>query len=182
MIHILMRNWWALALRGLVAIMLGILAFLWPGMTLTVLVWFFAAYLLVDGVFAVVAGLRAAQVHERWWPLAIEGGLDLLAGAIALLWPQLALLTFIYIAAFWAILTGVVLAAAALRLRPTRGAGLLLAGGVLSLGWGFVVILWPIAGEVTLAWWIGAYAIVFGAFMLSFGLQLRRNLHDHYPS
>jgi uncharacterized membrane protein HdeD (DUF308 family) len=182
MIRILMRNWWALALRGVVAILLGILAFLWPGMTLTVLVWFFAAYLLVDGVFAVVAGLRAAQGHERWWPLAIEGGLDLLAGAVALLWPGLVLLTFIYIAACWAILTGLVLAVAAQRLRARRGMGLLLAGGVLSLGWGVVVILWPIAGEVTLAWWIGAYAIVFGAFMLSFGLQLRRNLRDSHGS
>jgi uncharacterized membrane protein HdeD (DUF308 family) len=178
MIRILMRNWWALALRGAVAILLGILAFLWPGMTLTVLVWCFAAYLLVDGVFAVVAGLRAAQGHERWWPLAIEGGLDLLAAAVALLWPGLVLLTFIYIAAGWAILTGLVLALAALRLRAWRGFGSLLAGGVLSLGWGIVVILWPIAGEVALAWWIGAYAIFFGVFMLSFGLQLRRHLHD----
>jgi uncharacterized membrane protein HdeD (DUF308 family) len=180
MIHILMRNWWALALRGAAAILLGMLAFLWPGMTLTVLVWFFAAYLLVDGVFAVVAGLRAAQAHERWWPLAIEGGLDLIAGAIALLWPALALLTFIYIAAVWAILTGLVLTTAALRLPAARRMGLLLAAGVLSAGWGIVVILWPIAGEVTLAWWIGAYAIFFGAFMLSFGLQLRRTLRDSY--
>jgi uncharacterized membrane protein HdeD (DUF308 family) len=79
-------------------------------------------------------------------------------------------------------LTGVVLAAAALKLRPARGFGMLLAGGVLSLGWGMVVILWPIAGELALAWWIGAYALFFGAVMLSFGLQLRRQLHESYPS
>jgi uncharacterized membrane protein HdeD (DUF308 family) len=177
MLHILMRNWWALALRGIAAILLGILAFLWPGMTLTLLVWCFAAYVVADGVFAVVAGLRAVQAHERWWPLAIEGGLGLLAGVILVLWPTQALLTFIYIVAVWAILTGLVLAAAALRLRSTGGVGLLLAGGVLSLGWGIVVVFWPIAGEVTLAWWIGAYALFFGVFMLSFGLQLRRHLH-----
>jgi uncharacterized membrane protein HdeD (DUF308 family) len=127
---------------------------LWPGITLTVLVWFFAAYLLVDGVFAVLAGLRAAEAHERWWPLAIEGALDLLAGAIALLWPALALLTFIYIAAFWAILTGLVMVMAVLRRRSARGMRFLLAGGVLSLAWGIVVIVWPIAGELVLAWWI----------------------------
>jgi uncharacterized membrane protein HdeD (DUF308 family) len=180
MLDILMRNWWALALRGAAAIVLGILAFLWPGITLTVLVWFFAAYLLVDGVFAILAGLRAAEAHERWWPLAIEGALDLLAGAIALLWPALALLTFIYIAAFWAILTGLVMVMAALRRRSARGMRFLLAGGVLSLAWGIVVIVWPIAGELALAWWIGAYALLFGLFMLSFGLQMRRRFHDTY--
>jgi uncharacterized membrane protein HdeD (DUF308 family) len=178
MLDMLMRNWWALALRGTAAIVLGILAFLWPGITLTVLVWFFAAYLLVDGVFAVLAGLRAAEAHERWWPLAIEGALGLLAGAIALLWPALALLTFIYIAAFWAILTGLVMVTAVLRRRSVHGMRFLLAGGVLSLAWGIVVIVWPIAGELALAWWIGAYAILFGLFMLSFGLQLRRRFHD----
>ena len=181
MIDILMRNWWALALRGAAAIALGILSFVWPGITLTALVWLFAAYLLVDGAFAVVAGLRAAEAHERWWPLAIEGGLDLVAGAAALFWPGLALLTFIYIAAFWAMLTGLVLVAAALRLRPAPGVGLLLAGGVISLAWGLVVFVWPIAGELALAWWIGAYALFFGTVMLFFGLQLRRQLHETDP-
>jgi uncharacterized membrane protein HdeD (DUF308 family) len=181
MMHMLMRNWWALALRGAAAIVLGLLSFLWPGITLTALVWLFAAYLLVDGAFAVIAGLRAAEAHERWWPLAIEGGLDLVAGAVALLWPGLALLTFIYIAASWALLTGLVLVAAALRLRPAPGAGLLLAGGALSLAWGLVVFFWPIAGELALAWWIGAYALFFGMAMLSFGLRLRWLLHETDP-
>jgi uncharacterized membrane protein HdeD (DUF308 family) len=182
MIDVLMRNWWALALRGCAAIALGVLSFLWPGMTLAVLVWFFAAYLLLDGVFAVVAGLRAAQAHERWWPLVIEGVLDLVAAAIAVLWPEIAILTFIYIAAFWAILTGLVLLAAALRLHRAHGEALLLVGGVLSLAWGVVVALWPIAGVLVLAWWIGAYAIVFGVCMLSFALRLRRRLHESQPA
>ena len=177
MIENLLRNWWVLALRGVAALLFGILAFGWPGITLTVLVWIFAAYMLADGVFAILAGLRAAQRHGRWWPLAVEGVLDLLAGAVAFLWPGIALLTFIYIAAIWAILSGIALLAAAVRLRA-HGEGMLLFAGLLSLGWGIVVIFWPIAGELALAWWIGAYALLFGALMLALALRLRRRWHE----
>ncbi|HZB90501.1 MAG TPA: HdeD family acid-resistance protein [Stellaceae bacterium] len=172
MFESLMRNWWVLALRGAAAILFGVVAFLWPGVTLTALVWIFAAYLLVDGVFALIA----AQRQERWWPFAIEGLLDLAAGVIAFLWPHVALLTFIYIAAIWAILSGVALLAAAMRLRAF-GEGLLRFAGLLSLLWGVVVVIWPVAGALTLAWWIGAYAILFGAFMLAVALRLRRRWH-----
>ncbi|HUJ99640.1 MAG TPA: HdeD family acid-resistance protein [Stellaceae bacterium] len=173
MLESLMRNWWALALRGAAALLFGILAFVWPHITLTVLIWIFAAYMLADGVFGLIAGLRAAQRQERWWPLAIEGLLDLAVGVIAFLWPNIALLTFIYIAAFWAILSGVALLAAAFRLRA-MGEGFLTFAGLLSLLWGIVVIFWPIAGALALAWWIGAYAILFGLFMLTVALRLRR--------
>jgi len=173
MLESLMRNWWALALRGAAALLFGILAFVWPHITLTVLIWIFAAYMLADGVFGLIAGLRAAQRQERWWPLAIEGLLDLAVGVIAFLWPNIALLTFIYIAAFWAMLSGVALLAAAFRLRA-MGEGFLTFAGLLSLLWGIVVIFWPIAGALALAWWIGAYAILFGLFMLTVALRLRR--------
>lgn len=175
MIDTLMRNWWALALRGAAALIFGVLAFLWPGVTLTVLIWIFAAYLLVDGVFALIAGLRAAQLGARWWPFALEGVLDLLAGAIAFLWPHIALLTFVYIAAFWAILTGLALLTAARRLQRAQGGTLLFLGGLVSLAWGIIVLFWPIAGVLALAWWIGAYAILFGLAMLMVAFHLRRH-------
>jgi uncharacterized membrane protein HdeD (DUF308 family) len=177
MLESLMRNWWALAVRGAAALLFGILAFVWPHITLTVLIWIFAAYMLADGAFALIAGLRAAQRQERWWLLAIEGLLDLAVGVIAFLWPGIALLTFIYIAAFWAIVSGVALLAAAFRLRA-MGEGFLVFAGLLSLLWGIVVIFWPIAGALALAWWIGAYAILFGVFMLTVALRLRRRWHE----
>ncbi len=180
MIELLVRNWWALALRGGAALLFGVLAFVWPGITLIVLVWIFAAYLLADGVFSLVAGLMAAQQQERWWPLAVEGLLDLAAGALIFLWPGIALLTFIYIAAIWAILSGAALLAAAVRLRA-QGEGILVFAGLLSIGWGVVVLFWPIAGELALAWWIGAYALLFGGFMLALALRLRGRLHDLGP-
>jgi uncharacterized membrane protein HdeD (DUF308 family) len=182
MFDILMRNWWALALRAVAAIVFGIFAILWPGVTLQVLVLFFAAYMLVDGVFAIIAGLRAAERHERWWMLVAEGALDLIVGLIAFAWPAIALLAFIYLVAFWAILSGAALLAAGLRLHRSNGEGLLMLSGGLSLLWGIVVIVWPIAGEVAMAWWIGAYALLFGIFMLGFALRLRRRWHDLHPA
>jgi uncharacterized membrane protein HdeD (DUF308 family) len=182
MFDILMRNWWALALRAAAAIVFGIFAILWPGVTLEVLVLFFAAYMLVDGIFAIVAGMRAAPRDERWWLLIAEGALDLVVGVVAFIWPSIALLAFIYLVAFWAILSGVALLATGLRLHRTHGEGLLVLSGGLSLLWGIVVIFWPIAGEVAMAWWIGAYALLFGAFMLLFALRLRRRLHEAHPA
>src|SRR6185437_16564807 len=110
--NVLVQNWWALALRGVAAVIFGIIAFALPGVTLTVLVLFFAAYLLVDGVFALIAGLRAAEHHERWGALALEGVLDLVAGAFIVMWPGLTLVVFVYVAAFWALLSGIALLAA----------------------------------------------------------------------
>jgi uncharacterized membrane protein HdeD (DUF308 family) len=181
MMESLMRNWWALALRGTAALVFGVLAVLWPGMTLTGLVWIFAAYMLIDGVFALAAGLSTAQLGARWWPLALEGVLDLAAGAVAFLWPRIALVTFLYIAAVWAILTGIVLLAVALRLQRAEGEPLFLLGGLLSLGLGIVVLVWPMAGALALAWSIGAYAILFGAVMLAVALRLRRRWRELHP-
>jgi len=179
MFDILMRNWWALALRAVAAIIFGIFAILWPGVTLQVLVLFFAAYMLVDGVFAIIAGLSGVQ---RQWLLVIEGVLDLIVGFIAFAWPAIALLAFIYLVAFWAILSGVALLAVGLRLHRSNGEALLVLSGGLSLLWGIVIFFWPIAGEVAMAWWIGAYALLFGIFMLSLALRLRRRRRDMHPA
>ena len=121
--NLLVRNWWALALRGVAAVIFGIIAFALPGVTLTVLVLFFAAYLLVDGVFALIAGLKAAEQHERWGALALEGMLDLVAGAAVVMWPGLTLVVFIYMAAFWAVVSGIALLVAAFRLRSSTASG-----------------------------------------------------------
>ena len=119
----LIRNWWALALRGVAAVIFGLIAFALPGVTLTVLVLFFAAYLLVDGVFALIAGLSAAERHERWGALALEGILDLVAGAPVVMWPGL---TLVYSSIWqrsgpWS--TGIALLVAAFRLHRSAANG-----------------------------------------------------------
>src|ERR1700674_477543 len=107
----LARNWWAVALRGVFAILLGIFALLMPGVTLAALVLLFAAYMLVDGIFTIVAAVRAARRHERWGWLVLEGIADLAAGAVAFLWPLLTVVAFVFLMAAWAIVSGALLTA-----------------------------------------------------------------------
>lgn len=169
MIEILARNWWAIVLRGAIAIVVGVLAFFLPGLTLASLVLLFAVYSLIDGVFAVVAGVRAARAGERWWPMALEGVVDLIAGAIALLWPIATVLAFVFLAAGWAIVSGIVLLAGAFRRREIL---LGLAGGF-SVVWGVLFALWPGKGALALVWLFGGYALVFGVALVVAGFRLR---------
>src|SRR5215471_13250695 len=101
---VLVRNWWALLIRGLAAIVFGLIAFFMPGVTLAALVLLFGAYALVDGVFAIISGIRAAQRHERWWPFALEGLLSIIVGLIAFAMPAAALFALLWFVAAWAIL------------------------------------------------------------------------------
>lgn len=117
----LARNWWLVALRGLLAIVFGVIAILMPDVTLFAFVLLFAAYMLVDGVLAIIAGVRAARHHERWGLLIFEGITDLIAGAIAFLWPLITVLAFVIIMGAWAIVSGGLLTAAAFRLHLSHG-------------------------------------------------------------
>jgi uncharacterized membrane protein HdeD (DUF308 family) len=171
---VLARNWWALVLRGVLAIVLGVLAFVNPGLTLNTLIVLFGAYSLVDGVFAIIAGLRAAQRHERWWPFALEGLASIAVGIIAFVMPLAAAFALLMIASAWSILTGILRIAAAVRLRrEIQGEWLLILNGLLSVAFGVVIALFPGAGLVTLVWLIGIYAIVFGVILVALGLRLR---------
>ena len=119
------RNWWLVALRGVFALIFGIIAILLPGVTITALVLLFVAYMLVDGIFAIIAGVRAARRHERWGLLIVEGIADLVAGGIAIVWPLITIVAFIYLLAAWAIVSGGLAFAAALRLQLEHGRWLL---------------------------------------------------------
>ena len=178
----LARNWWLVALRGLFAIVFGVIAILMPGVTLLALVLLFAAYMLVDGVLAIVAGVRAARRHERWGLLIFEGITDLIAGAIAFVWPLITLLAFVIIMGAWAIVSGGLLTAAAFRLHLSHGRWLMAFGGIASVIWGFLLLTWPFAGAVVLAWWMGAYALVFGVTLLFLAFRLRRERRRGMPT
>lgn len=170
---VLVRNWWAVALRGVFAILFGLAALFLPLATIQALVLLFAAYMLVDGVFAIVAGVRAATRHERWGLLAFEGIVDLLAGAAALLLPGVTVLAFITLLGIWAVLSGVLMAVAAFRLHGTHGRGWLAFAGVLSVLWGVLLFVSPFAGAIVLTWWLGGYALVFGVMLLILAFRLR---------
>ena len=171
----LARNWWALALRGLVAILFGLLAFAWPGITLFVLIIFLGAYLFVDGIFAIVAAVRAAGEEDRWWLLLIEGILGVLAGLVAFFWPGLTALALLYFIAAWAIVTGIMEIVAAIRLRQEiEGEWALGLSGLLSVIFGILLVVLPApAGLLSLVWLVGAYAVATGVLLLILAFRVR---------
>ena len=173
MAAILIGNWWALALRGVAAILFAIIAFFWPGITATALVLLFGIYALVDGILALVAALRAARHHGRSGPFVIEGILDILIAILAFSWPEAALVALMYLIAVWAVLTGLALIAAGLALIRLSGEWLLVASGVLSILLGLVLFVHPGVGVVALSWWLGLYALLFGIALLSAAFRIR---------
>jgi uncharacterized membrane protein HdeD (DUF308 family) len=174
MTMVLVRNWWALALRGLFAVVFGLVAFLMPGVTLAALVLLFGAYALVDGVFAIIAGLRAAERHERWWPFALEGLADFAAGVITFLMPAATAFALLFLVGFWAMFTGILRIVAAVRLRKEiQGEWMLILNGILSVLFGLLLVALPVLGLVTLVWMIGAYALIRGIVLLALAFRLR---------
>ena len=178
MSSVLARNWWLVALRGLLGILFGLVAFTLPGATMLSLILFFSAYMLVDGVCAIVAAIRAARQQERWGLLVLEGVADIATGVIAFVWPGITLVAFVYLVAVWALISGGLMLMAAFRLNTDHGRWWLVLGGLASLVYGALLIGAPLIGAVVLTWWIGAYALVFGIAMLILGFQLRNHKDD----
>jgi uncharacterized membrane protein HdeD (DUF308 family) len=172
--YLLARNWALVLLRGAMAVAFAVLAFLWPDVTIASLVLLFAAYMLVDGVFAVASGLRAARKNERWIWFVLEGVADLAAGVLALIWPEITVLVFVLVIAAWALVSGLLTLMAAFRLSMSHGRGWLVLAGIVSLAWGLLLMVAPAAGAVALAWWLGAYALSFGVALLALAWRLRR--------
>jgi uncharacterized membrane protein HdeD (DUF308 family) len=173
MARVLIGNWWALALRGVTAIVFAALAFSWPGLTALALVLLFGAYAAVDGVFALTAAMRAAHRHGRSAALLIEGVLDFVIAAICFAWPATALVAVVYLIAIWAILTGIVLVGAGITLLRLSGEWLLVLAGCLSIVLGIALFASPVAGVVAISWWFGIYALLFGLAMLAVAFRIR---------
>ena len=171
----LARNWWAVALRGVAALIFGILTAVWPEISLAALVLLFGIYAIVDGIFNVISAVRERQGERRWWALLLEGLVSIAAGVFTLVVPGLTALALVYVIAGWAIVTGVLeVAAAAMLRRQVHGEWRLVLSGVLSLILGVMVAIWPGAGALAMVLWIGAYAILFGVLLIALGFRLRR--------
>jgi uncharacterized membrane protein HdeD (DUF308 family) len=176
-LNALLRNWWTLVLRGVFAVAFGFIAWLWPGLTLLALILIWAVVACVNGVVTLVSAF-ARDGDEPRWILLLEGGVSLLAGAVALAYPRFTGLMFLYLLAAWALLSGVVEIVAAYRLRhEIRGEFWLGFAGVLSLGFGTMLLFWPGAGALTMIWLIASYSVLFGIVLIAWGLHLKR-LHD----
>jgi uncharacterized membrane protein HdeD (DUF308 family) len=174
MVHVLARNWWALLIRGIAAVIFGILAFLWPGATLFAICILFGAYAFVDGVFAIVAAVRAAQAHERWWPFVIEGIVGLAIAAVTFYDISITFLALYFTVAVWAFVTGILEIAAGIQLRKSiANEFLLILAGLASIVFGIFMFWHPIAATVAIIWIIATYAIVFGIIMIALAFRLR---------
>jgi uncharacterized membrane protein HdeD (DUF308 family) len=171
----LSRAWWIMAVRGLAAVIFGVVALIWPEITLLALVLVFGAYVFVDGVFALIAAVRGRELAggSRGW-LVLEGLLGVGAGIVAVLWPDITALALLWVIAFWAVLTGVLEIFAAVRLRRVlNNEWMLVVAGALSIVFGLILIIWPGSGAIGLVWLIGIYAIVFGVVFLVLAFRLR---------
>ena len=177
MVHALAKNWWMLLLRGIAAIIFGLLAFAWPGLTLVTLILFYGAFVLVDGVLAVIAAITGGVPGSRWW-LAIIGLLGIAAGLVTFMMPGLTAVLLLLFIAGWAIATGVFQIIGAIKLRKEiDNEWLLILGGIISVLFGVSMMLAPGAGALALVWVIGAYSVVIGAIFVALALRLRKHTH-----
>ena len=170
----LSRYWWAFILRGVLAIIFGIIAFVSPPTTIAVLVLLFGAWALVDGVFHIAAAIQDRSMTRSFWLTVLEGVVSIIAGVLALAFPDIAAASLLLIIAAWSIVTGVVEIVLAIRLREQITGELWLAiGGLLSIVFGVLLILYPSSGAIAIVWIIGAFAIVFGLSLIALGWRLR---------
>ena len=168
-------HWWALAIRGGIAVIFGLAALLRPDIALEALILLFGAYALVDGVFAIVGVFGGTRGGTPRWLLLIEGIAGILAGLIAFVLPGLTVVLLLYLIAAWAVITGISEIATAIRLRQEiRGEWALIIGGALSVLFGVILaVIGPVAGLLSLIWLIGIYALLFGILMLITAFQVR---------
>ena len=171
MLQLLARRWWALALRGAIAVLFGLLTLFIPGVTLISLVLLFGFYAILDGIFDIVSAMQAPSRH---WPLLVEGIVGIVAGLVTFMWPGITAMFLLYLIAFWAILTGVLEIVAGIRLREViANEMLLILMGVISTLFGILIIIFPGAGALAIIIWIGAYAVVFGIILIVLAFRLR---------
>jgi uncharacterized membrane protein HdeD (DUF308 family) len=177
MLPAMAKSWWLVLLRGIAGIVFGVLAFVWPGLTLLTLVILYGAYALVDGIFALIAAFSGgAKPVPTWW-LIVVGVAGIAAGIVTFLWPGITAFVLIIFIGAWAIVHGIFEIVGAIRLRKEiDNEWWLILAGALSVIFGIIVLLAPGAGALGLIWVIGAYSIAFGILLVGLSLRLRKHL------
>ncbi len=179
MLEKISRNWWMFALRGVAAIIFGVVAFAQPAQALQALVLMFGVYALVDGIFAISAGIAARGYFERWWAMLLEGMAGVVIGLLTFFWPGVTALVLVYFIAAWALITGIFEIVAAIQFRRViTGEWMLILGGLLSILFGILLFVSPAVGAVSVIWMIGIYAITFGILEIVLAFRLRGLLRE----
>jgi len=178
LMEILADRWWLLVVRGIAAVLFGILTLILPGVSLLALVYLWGAYALVDGFFNLMLGARRGRAGARWGWFIFEGILSIAAGVLTFAWPGITALVLLFLIAAWAVLTGIAEIAAAIGLRNIlRHEWLLGLVGVLSIVFGIMLFARPRAGALAVASLIGIYAILFGTLLIGLGARVHRWSH-----
>ncbi|HEY2585750.1 MAG TPA: HdeD family acid-resistance protein [Tepidisphaeraceae bacterium] len=181
--YVLSAKWWTFVIRGVLAIIFGLLAFVLPGITLLGLILLFGAYSIADGIFDIAGAFQRDSQNNRWWVLLLEGVVSIAAGVIAFVYPGLTAIALVFVIAAWALVTGALEIAAAIRLRrQIHGEWMLVLAGVLSILLAILLVARPGVGALALVWWIGAYAIAWGALLIALGFRLRSWARGEHPA
>ncbi len=174
MLRSIAKSWWLYALRGVAAIIFGILAFTRPGATILALVLVFGIYAVIDGVLAVIAAFQMREDYKQWWVVLLEGLAGILVGIIALINPFVTAGALLLVIAFWAVFTGIMEIIAAIQLRrEIDNEWSLILSGILSVVLGIILVVFPSAGALGLIYAIGIYAIFFGLLELYLAFKVR---------
>jgi|KBSSwiStaDraftv2_1062776.scaffolds.fasta_scaffold605724_2 uncharacterized membrane protein HdeD (DUF308 family) len=167
-------RWWVVLLRGIVAIAFGFLAFAWPGVTMATLVLLFGSYALVDGIFSLLTAIGGRRHSEDRWLLGLEGIVGVWAGVVILRAPELTTVALVFFISIWAMVTGFLRIAAAIRLRREISGEMWLAlSGVVAILFALMLFMWPAVGALGLVWLIAGYAVILGVCEIILGVQLR---------
>lgn len=176
MLHFIAKNWWMLVLRGICAILFGVLAFTSPGITLGALILLFGAYAFADGILAFVAAFTHST-GRPWWALVLEGLVSIAAASATFLYTGISAVVLLYVIAAWAIVTGILEIVAAVQLRKeVEGEVWLALAGLVSVFFGAALIARPAVGALAVMWMIGTYSVLFGVLLVALGFRVKTRM------
>jgi uncharacterized membrane protein HdeD (DUF308 family) len=182
-LDILAHNWGAVAIRGVAAVALGLIALIVPGFSLMALVFTFSAYAFVDGIFSLVSAVRGGSPTAPWWVLMLRGIAGIGISVATIMWPGVTTVALVYLIACWAVVSGILEISAAIRLRKSiSGEWLLALSGLLTAALGVALFAFPGIGALALVLWVGIYALASGLVLIGLSLKLKHWWSDHLPS
>ena len=174
MLKMMTGKWWVLLVRGIAAILFGLAAMVWPGLTIGALILMFGAFAIVDGVGALFAAFAHRGEAQYWWATALEGVVGILLGILVMVWPGISAIALLFWIAAWAIVTGVFEVVSAIQLRKEiSGEFWLILSGLLSILFGIFAFIRPGAGALAVIWVIAIYAIAFGITLIMLSFKVR---------
>lgn len=181
---LLTRNWWAFLLRGILALVFGLVAVFMPVAAFLSLVFVFGAFALVDGIFTIISAFTSNAKSENWWWLIFEGLFGILIGVLTITQPAAMGQAWLLLIAIWAIVTGLLEIITAIRLRKEiTGEFWMALGGLISVAFGLFVLFAPLAGAFAVGTIIGIYALVFGISLIMLAMRMRKHAaHEVAPA